>query len=95
MDDELEDDTLDDGMDDGGDDEGMDMQSVLEELQRAEDAGEQYSADSFFAPVPGAGAEGGAPGSPDVQASGQMTPEQLQQLMEMLKAQQGGQTPQG
>ncbi len=71
-------------------DENDDTDALLEELQKAEDAGEQYSADSFFAPVPGAVADGGANGGAldahgQEGAGGQLDPEKLQQLLAMLK----------
>lgn len=75
-----------DAMDDGG---GDDTDALLEELQRAEDAGEQYSADNFFAPVPGAEPDAGGANGGELDAHGQdgqqMDPEKLQQLLQMLE----------
>lgn len=81
---------------DNGDPEGDGMsepdaddeQAQMDELDQAANAGDQFAADSFFAPVDGAS------DAPPMDAQGggapQLTPEQLQQLLEMLKQQSGG-----
>lgn len=68
------------------DDEGMepDMDAMMSELGDAEAAGEQYAADAMFAPVPGAEEPAADVG---VQAQAELTPEQLQELLQALKSQ--------
>lgn len=67
-----------------GDADEFDTEAALAELQDAEAAGEEYAGKSFFAPVPGAEGEGG---ELKVEAEGEVTPEQLQELLAQLQQQ--------
>lgn len=60
---------------------------LLAELMEAAEAGDNAEGAGFFAEVPGA--EQGAEGAPAPEAA-DIDPEQLQQLLEMLQAQGGG-----
>jgi hypothetical protein len=74
-----------DGDIEGMDEEGLDEAAMLDELAQAEAAGEQFAGESFFAPVPGAESPEG--GGLKVEAEGEMTPEQLQELLAQLQQQ--------
>lgn len=67
-----------------GDADEFDTEAALAELADAEAAGEEYAGKSFFSPVPGAEGEGGGL---KVEAEGEMTPEQLQELLAQLQQQ--------
>lgn len=78
----------------GGGDDDDSIDAILEELQRAEDAGEMHSANSFFAPVPGADDDSKGPDAQDAMAMGGdaaggdgkgLDDDKLQALLMMLK----------
>lgn len=74
------------GGEDGGED---DMATMMDELDQAGEAGEQYAGDSFFAEVPGAeGAEEGeGMQSGESAVPAEMTREVLEQLLAKLPPQ--------
>lgn len=70
---------------------------LLEQLRLAKEAGTKAMAKDFFAPTPGSG--GPDEGSPQEEASespdeaqteGDISPEQLEELLKMLQSQGGG-----
>lgn len=74
----------------------MDKQKLLEQLGLAEQAGTKAMAKDFFAPTPGTESSEGSPAeesseSPDeAKAEGDLSPEQLQELLKLLEEQGGG-----
>lgn len=69
----------------GGQQDEPDDDTMMQELLEAAQAGDDAESDGMFSQVPGA--DGGEP-KPD--AASQITPEMLQQLMQMLQEKQSG-----